>query len=224
YLPALLLKGAAEYSLGNLTAARACVEQAEQLRPGWWLNALNSSIIERDQGHWEEAERDLGHAFDAFPNGGDASGRQMLHQARSVMYYRRGQMDQARQDWEQAYKSAPKDAAIFPTDRQRIFCQNWDWVMDYYAFLETKTPGSPVLPLMRGEMALRAERWQQAVDDFSVVITRQPALEDSCLFRGQAYEKLGQRERALDDYRRALRVTDRSHIRRLAQEGLRRLE
>uniref|UniRef100_A0A7C4KJI1 Tetratricopeptide repeat protein n=1 Tax=Anaerolinea thermolimosa TaxID=229919 RepID=A0A7C4KJI1_9CHLR len=220
---ALLLKGAVAYALKNTPQAWACVQTLEKVRPGWSVNWLNSAILLRDEGDLTGAAQAIQRALEAVANERDRSGLLLMYLVRSSIFYRQGKREAARQDWEEAFRLSSREAMSFPVDRQRIFASDWEWVRDYFAFLEEKAPGSPLILAARGETALRAGQWQQAVEDFTRLMLQMPSLQDVTLYRGQAYEQLGNLERAVADFRRAREISRRAHIRRLAEAHLRAL-
>lgn len=222
-MQAVLLRGAIYYAMGNLAEAWKCVERAEMLRPGWSNNWLNSAILRRDEGDLQAAAENVQRAFDAIAKERDQSGMVLLHLVRSSILYQQGQQAAARLDWEAAYRFASRDAMTFAVDRQCIFARDWNWVRGYFAFLESQSPDSPLIFAARGETALRAGQWQQAVEDFTRLISQMPALQDVSIYRGQAYQQLGKLDLAAADFRRAIQVTRRAHIRRMAEAQLKAL-
>ncbi|GAP08677.1 Zn-dependent proteases [Anaerolinea thermolimosa] len=220
---AVLLKGAVAYALQNTSQAWACVQDLEKMRPGWSVTWLNSAILLRDDGDLAGAAQAIQHAFEAVASERDRSGLLLMYLVRSSILYRQGRRDAARQDWEEAFRLSSREAMSFPVDRQRIFASDWDWVHDYFAFLEEKAPGSLMILAARGETALRAGQWQQAVEDFTRLMLQMPSLQDVTLYRGQAYQQLGNLEQAVADFRRAREISRRAHIRRLAEVHLRAL-
>jgi Zn-dependent protease len=216
YLPAILLKGAVSYAMNNHAAAWACVRRAEQLRVNWAMNWLNRAILNRDAGQLDMAASDIQHAFDALTPGQPGS-QVLIHLVRSSIVYRQGDHPSAIAEWERVYQLSSREAQIFTADRQHIFSKDWDWVTDYFAFLEAKNPNSVLIPLMRAEMSLRAGHWQQAVADYSRVLDEQPDYQDMRFYRGRAYEYLGRLDLAAADYRRAIQITRRGHVRRQAE-------
>ncbi len=223
YLQAVLLKGALYYAMENPAGAWMCVERAEMIRPDWSMTWVNRAILHRDEGNLDTAAGDIRRALERAAEEQDRAGLQLIHLVRSSILYRQGRVEEAQAAWEDAYNTAPRDAVIFPSDRQRIFSSDWGWVSGYFAFLESKTPAAPLIPVMRGEIALRAGQWQQAVDDFTRAMKQQSVMQDICLYRGQAYEQLGRADLAEQDYRTAIKVTQRAHIRRQAQARLKAL-
>ena len=223
YLQAILLKGALHYALENPAGCWACVERAEMIRPDWSMTWLNRAILHRDEGNLATASADIQRAIELIGHELDRFGLQMLHLVHSSILYKQGQKEAACAAWEEAYRASPREAVMFPSDRQRIFAGDWDWVNDYFVFLETKTSNAPLIPVMRGEIALRAGQWQQAVDDFTRAMKQQTVMQDICLYRGQAYEQMGKFDLAAQDYRQAIEVSQRVHIRRQAETRLRLL-
>jgi Zn-dependent protease len=221
YLQAILLKGALHYALENPAGCWACVERAEMIRPDWSMTWLNRAVLHRDEGNLATASADIRRAIELISHELDRYGLQMLHLVHSSILYQQGQKEAARAAWEEAYRASPQEAVMFSSDRQRIFAGDWAWVADYFAFLETKTSNAPLIPVMRGEIALRAGQWQQAVDDFTHAMTKQTVMQDICLYRGQAYEQMGKFDLAAQDYRQAIEVSQRVHIRRQAETRLR---
>ncbi len=219
YLPAILLKGAVSYALDTPAAAWACVEHAEQIQPAWSINSLNRAILHRDGGQLDQAAMDIQRAFE-LDDAGQPSSLVLLHLVKSSILYCQGLQPAARAEWELAIQASPRDAQIFPADRQHIFIKDWAWVLDYFKFLETKFGTTHLIPLMRGEMALRAGQWQRAIDDFSRVLAEQPAFQDVRYYRGRAYEHIGRSDLAAADYRRAIQITRRRHVRRQAETRL----
>jgi len=219
YLPALQLKGAVCYTMGNLAGAWECLERAERLQPAWSINWLNRAILDRDAGRLQEAARDMRRAFELQATDQSATPG-LLYLVNSTILYCQGQVEAARADWERVYHLSTRDAQVFSVDRQQIFMKDWAWVTEYFAFLETKMPSSPLIPLMRGEMALRVGRWEQAADDFSRALAEQPDYQDIRYYRGRAYEHLGLTDLAAEDYRQAIQITRRGHVRRQAETRL----
>jgi tetratricopeptide (TPR) repeat protein len=179
------------------------------------MTSLNRAILNRDAGHLEQAALDMQRAFDLVTPG-ETGSLVLLHQVKSSILYRQGLLPAARAEWELAHQISPRDSQIFPPDRQHIFIKDWTWVLDYFSFLESKLPSTHLIPLMRGEMALRAGQWQQAIDDFSRVLVEQPAFQDIRYYRGRAYEQIGRPDLAAADYRSAIQITRRGHVRRQA--------
>jgi Zn-dependent protease len=223
YLPAILLKGAVNYALGNQSGAWACIERAEKIQPGWSMNWLNRAVLHRDEGNLATALDDLRWAEEQMVRERDRSSFVLLRLLRSSIFFRQGRREEVQAEWEELYRVSPREALLFTADRQHIFHQDWEWAKAYFAFFEHKLHGSPLIPLMRGEMALRIGQPGQAAADFTIALAQQPANQDICYYRGQAYEQLGEIALAAADYQRAIRVTHRAHIRRMAENRLRLL-
>lgn len=220
-LPAILLRGALFYAMDQSTGAKACIDRAELIRPGWTLVHLNRAVLLRDAGRLEEALQEVNQALQT------AAGEPTLHTpvlpllTRSTILFKMGETQKAELDWKEALHANSREAAAFSPDRTRIFARDWAWVEAYFGWLEKNAPDRSLLPASRGEVSLRARRYSQAAADFSEAIQRHPTLRDLVYYRGMAYLGLGEKQKAADDFRVAVQVSDRAHIRRLAGMRLR---
>ena len=218
-LQALMLRGALFYAQDYLPGAWESVERCGQVRPNWSAVWLNRAILHRDENNLPSALADIDRAFQCAALEKDALGTTILYLTRSSIYYRLGNFPAMAADWESAFQASRHEATSLTTDRVRIFAKDWNWARDYFSWLEGRTAHAPMIPLMRGEVALRSGQYTQAVDDFTQAMSRYEANNDLHYYRGQAYQGLGQYDRAIADYRRAA-SSPRAHIRRMAVNKL----
>ena len=141
YLQAILLKGALHYALENPNGCWACIERAEMIRPDWSVTWLNRAILHRDEGNLETALADLQPGFRSdCPRAESAPDCSSSTWCTARFSTGRARRSRPAPLGNKLTISAPKDAVMFPSDRQRIFAEDWAWVADYFAFLETKIP------------------------------------------------------------------------------------
>ena len=186
---------------------------------GW----LNRAILHRDEGSLDTAMGDIQQAFQQAALEREKVSPVILYLVRSSISFRQGARDAACADWEQAYRISPRETTVFSVDRARIFARDWDWVAGFFAWAEGKTSHSPLIPVVRGEVALRAGHYEQAVADFTQAMAHYTSFSDLTFYRGQAYQAMGDVGRAAEDFRNANKTSPRAHIRRMAAVKLKAL-
>jgi Zn-dependent protease len=218
-LQALMLRGALFYAQNYLPGTWECIERCDQVRPNWSAVWLNRAILHRDEGNLTAAMSDIEQAIQTSALEKDRLGTTILYLTRSSIDYKLGDYTAMVADWETAYVASPREATTLTTDRVRIFAKDWNWARDYFSWLEGRSAHSPLIPLIRGEVALRSGQYAQAVEDLTQAMSRYEAHNDLYYFRAQAYQGLGQYDLAIADYRHAA-SSPRAHIRRMATKQL----
>jgi tetratricopeptide (TPR) repeat protein len=141
-----------------------------------------------------------------------------------MMLFDQGEAVGAQADWETAQRLNPQESASFSPDRARIFAKDWRWAEAYFLWLERHGAEKSILTVSRGEVALRAGQFERAAMDFEAAQKRYPPLRDLCYYHGIANQEMGRFKDAGLDYRRAMQVSRRKHIRRLAALRLKQVD
>jgi tetratricopeptide (TPR) repeat protein len=224
-LPALLLQGAVNYSLGLTAEAWKVIERVDELRPDWSMGHLNRAVLLREAGKLDEALAEANQAVEKIHmERGTNISPVLVYLLRSLILYGMGDATRVQADWEAAQRFNAREAAAFSPDRAQIFSRDWAWTQAYFAWLEQHGADKTLLAISRGDVALRARQFMQAAANFDEAQKRQPALRDLCYYRGLAYLEMGRQADAAADFRRALQVSARGHIRRLAAARLKQVE
>jgi tetratricopeptide (TPR) repeat protein len=212
---ALLLRADLYILEKNYDAALELISQAQEANPAWDLPHI-------DRGAVLLRKYEFQNALDEFNKGFSSTmqGLPFFYIDRSMVHFRLGDLEAAHKDQEKATELSGNDAVTRPEFNLQVYEGFLDWAEDYYGCLLAKFPRLWRAYQGRADAYRANNEHEKAIADYTQAVainTREPLLY---LGRGKSYQSLGNITCAIADFRHVLSMSNKTHLRRQAEELL----
>lgn len=199
-------------------AAFELISRARDLKPDWSPAHMDRGIILRDKGEYQLALADFDKAISL------QADIPLYFIARSMAYFKLGNLDAAHKDQDIALQLSEKDALIRPEFNIGTYEGHLDWAEDYYARAIQTRPGSFYACQGRADAYRANHEFDKAIADYTRALeinSREPLLY---LGRGKSYKAKDDKDRSAADFRQILAMTNKLHLKHHAEDLLRSLD
>lgn len=235
YANALKMRGTINFAKGDMDAAIASLQAAEQQLPDDDGIHVDLGNAWRSKGDHAKAMAEYDKAIAMRPTPLGFAGRALNHLAagendaavadfseairlkpdyaaaylnRANAYIAGGKLDLAVADFNQALKLRPGDAGAL-AGRAGVLARlgHADQAATEYDAMLLANPNDAMLHRKRGDVYLAARQYDKAIADYDAALALTPGDAGVLLNRGAAYHSKGNYARAIDDYTAALAAT-----------------
>lgn len=207
--------------------ALECFDKAQALNPNWPVSYFDRASLQLERGEYQSALEGFNKAVSL------QSRMPFFYLVRSLAHFRLGDLKSAHEDQDLAVAISPEESLVMVEVNQTLYEDNLDWAKDYYGRILERNPRHALALQGLAEACLTNRDFDSAVSFFSRAIEVNPKEARLYLGRGRALlekqetrpEQTEQSRRdAKRDFETVLKVTEKLHLRRQAEERLRSLE
>lgn len=214
---ALELRGELYLMEKNLDAALAIFEQTRSLNPGWAVSYFDIGSIYMERGDLQTALDNFNKAVALQPQ------MPLFYVIRSIAHFKLGDLSSAHADQDMAVGLSAADALVMVDVNLIVYEGELDWAKDYYNRILDKNPRNALALQGLAEACLVNQAFDEAVALFTRALALNPKEARTLLGRGKAYFALQKMGEAKADFEQVLTATEKLHLRRLANDWLRKI-
>ena len=200
----------------NYDAALKFFDRAQEINPTWSVPRFDRGSVLLDKKEYRAALDELNAAF-ALP-----LQLPLYYIIRSMAHFRLGDIESAHADQDAALRLSEKDALVMVEVNMIIYDEYLDWAEDYYGRVIAGQPRLAYAWQGRADACLRNEKFDNAIADYARALELNPREARSLIGRGKAYQAKGEMNLAIEDFRRAASTTNKLHLKRMAEDLLRK--
>ncbi len=211
---ALQLRGEMYAMDKNYDVALDLYARAQAVNPNWAVPYFDRGSVLMDKKEYQSALEELNKAISL------SSQVWLFHLARSIVYFRLGNLDLAHKDQGLALHLSEKESLVMAELNTIIYEDCLDWAEDYYARVLLKQPRSADAYQGRADARRMNHEYGKAIVDYTRAIEFMPKESRSYLGRGKSYLAINEPEKAITDFQKVVSMADKLHLKRQAEELL----
>lgn len=192
--------------------------QALALNPNWSVPYFDRASLLLERGEPQAALDDFNKAVAL------QSRMPFFYLVRSLAHFRLGDFESAHADQDVAVGLSPEDSLVMVDVNLMLYEDNLDWAQDFYNRILERDSRHPLALQGLAEACLVNRNFDSAVSLFTRAIELNSREARLYLGRGKAYLELNQADKAKVDFEKVATVTDKLHLKRQADEFLRRFQ
>jgi tetratricopeptide (TPR) repeat protein/Zn-dependent protease len=213
---ALQLRGEIFAMDKNYDAALDLFSQAQEINPNWAVPHFDRGSVWLDKKEYQSALREFDQAISL------SSQTWLFYLVRSIAHFKDGNFEAAHKDQDSALRLSEKEALVMAELNTIIYIDCLDWAEDYYARVLAKSPRSGYAYQGRADAYRVNHEYAKAIADYSRAIEFLPKEPLLYFGRGKSYLALNEVEQASADFGQVVAMTDKLHLKRQAEELLRK--
>lgn len=213
---ALQLRGELHALAKEYNLALDCFDRVQAVNPDWSIPYFDRGSVLLEKGELAPALAALNKSLALQPV------HPLFYILRSLASFRLGDLDSAHKDQDTAIGLSEKDALVMAEPNLQVYRSNLDWAEDFYARVLQSRPASWYVCLARADAYRVNEEHEKAEADYSRAIQLNPKADRAWLGRGRSRLMLNKHAEAESDFRQLLAITEKLHLRRQAEEGIKR--
>lgn len=215
---AIELRGEIHLLEKEYDAALERFAQAQALNPNWAVPYFDRASLLLERGEYQPAIENFNKAVSL------QSRMPFFYLVRSLAHFRLGDFESAHADQDTAVGLSPEDSLVMVDVNLMLYEDNLDWARDFYERILERDPRHPLALQGLAEACLTNRDFDSAVAFFSRALEVNPRGGRMFLGRGRAYLELNESEKAKADFEKASAVTDKLHLKRQADDFLKRFQ
>lgn len=228
HILALQLRGELYMMEKDYARALEYFDRTLRLNPNWGVAYFDRGSVMMDQKEYSSALAEFNRAIALMPQ------HYLFYLIRSTAHFRLGALEAARRDEDEALRLDDRNALVMSEFNLIVYDGFLDWAEDYYGRVIAKNNrqlqswGQAPAQLGyayrgRGDAYRRNGLYAEAIQDYSAALQIAPKEAHLYLARGKARKALGETEEAKADLQAVLALTEKTHLKRQANELLRNL-
>jgi len=187
---------------------------AQEINPNWAVPYFDRGSVLLDKKEFLLALNEFNKAISLAPQ------MWLFYLVRSIAYFRRGNLELAHNDQDQALRLSEKESLTMTELNMIIYEDCLDWAEDYYARVLSKQPHSGYAYQGRADAYRVNGQHEKAIADYSHAIELMPKESLLYLGRGKSYSAFNETEKAIADFQKAVIMADKLHLKHQAEELL----
>ena len=218
HLLAVELRGELHMLDKDYEAATARFMQVQQINPTWAVSYFDQGSMFLERNELQPALENLNKAIALHAR------LPLFYVIRSLAHFKSGDLKSAHEDQDVAVGISPDEALVMVDVNLMVYEDNLDWAKDYYGRMLEKNPSNALALQGLAEACLINRVFDDAVSYFTRALEANPREARLYLGRGKAYLELDGREKAKDDFEKVPTYTDKLHIKRQAEDLLKKMQ
>ncbi|GAB4403314.1 MAG: hypothetical protein OHK003_31150 [Anaerolineales bacterium] len=218
HLFALELRGEIHMLNKDYDTASTYFAKAQQLNPSWAVPYFDQASLLMERGEIQPALENFNKAVALQPR------MPLFYIIRSLAHFKAGDLNSAHHDQDVAVGISPEEALVMVDVNLMVYEDNLDWARNFYGRILDKNPRNALALQGLAEACLINREFDSAVTFFSRALELNPREARLRLGRGKAYLELNETEKAQADFERVSAMTDKLHLRRQADDLLKRIQ
>jgi tetratricopeptide (TPR) repeat protein len=218
HLFAVQLRGEIHLLEKEYDAALSRFVQAQALNPDWAVSYFDIASLQLERGDHRLALENFNKAISR------QSRMPLFYLVRSIAHFRLGDLDLAHHDQDTAVGISPDEALVMVDVNLILYNDNFDWAQDYYGRILERDSRNALALQGLAEACLVNRAFDDSVGFFTRALEINPREARLYLGRGKAYLELNQAVKAKADFEKVPAVTDKLHLKRQADEFLRKIQ
>lgn len=213
---AMQLRGEVHALEKNYDAALDLFSRAQNINSLWAVPYFDRASILLDRHEFQAALDELNKAI-------SLQGRMPLfYLVRSLAYFRLGDIESAHKDQDFAVSISPGETLIMADINLMLYEDNLDWTQDLYARILSKNPRDVFALHGHADACRMNNEHELAIGNYTRALEINPSEPRLYLGRGKSYLKINEIEKAQTDFRTVSAVTDKLHLKRQAEDLLKK--
>jgi tetratricopeptide (TPR) repeat protein len=214
---AIALRGEIHLLDKQYDAALDRFAQAQALNPNWPVPHFDRASLQLERGEYQAALQGFNKAVSLL------SRMPFFYLVRSLAHFRLGDLKSAHEDQDLAVALSPEESLVMVDVNLTLYEDNLDWAKDYYGRILDKNPRHALALHGFADAFLVNHDFDSAVSLYSRAIEVNSKEARLYLGRGKAYKEKRNLENAKQDFEMVLKTTDKLHLRRQAEEFIRKI-
>ncbi|MEN9562426.1 MAG: hypothetical protein RIR73_670 [Chloroflexota bacterium] len=192
--------------------------QAQALNPNWAVPHFDRASLFLERGELQPALAGFNKSISL------QSRMPLFYIVRSLAYFKLGDLNAAHADQDVAVGFSPEEALVMIDVNLMLYKDNLDWARDFYERMLRKDPRNALALQGFADACLINQDFVSAVSLFTRALEVNSKEARLYLGRGKAYLELNEVEKAKADFEKVTAVTDKLHLKRQADEFLRKIQ
>lgn len=213
-LLALQLRGEMHSLDKNYETALELFGRAQEISPGWAVPYYDRGTVFLDKKEFLPALEEFNKAISL------SSQTWLFYLVRSIAHFRLGNIEAAHDDQDSALRLSEKDSLVMTDLNMIVYEDCLDWAEDFYARVLMKQPLLGYAFQGRADAYRINAQHDKAIANYTRAMELNPREAGLYLGRGKCYQAIDDLDGAAIDFRQSLKVTDKLHLRRQAEELL----
>jgi tetratricopeptide (TPR) repeat protein len=215
---AIALRGEIHLLEKQYDAALERFAQAQALNPNWAVPHFDRASLQLERG-------EVRSALDGFNKAVSLLSRMpFFYLVRSLAHYRLGDLESAHDDQDLAVALSPEESLVMVDVNMTLYEDNLDWAKDYYGRILDKNPRHAFALHGFADACFVNRDFDSAVSLYTRAIEFNPKEARLYLGRGRAYLEKRETLSAKRDFEMVLKTTDKLHLRRQAEELIKKMD
>ncbi|MBK8618210.1 MAG: M50 family metallopeptidase [Anaerolineales bacterium] len=190
--------------------------RAQAINPNWAVPYYDRGSVFLDQKEYPSALDELTKAISLSPQ------TWLFYLIRSIVHFKMGNLEAAHKDQDSALRLSEQESLVMVELNTIVYIDCLDWAEDYYARVLVKSPRSGYAYQGRADAYRVNNEHTKAIADYSRAIEILPKEARLYFGRGKSYLAINEKEKANADFQKIALLTDKLHLKRQAQELLKK--
>lgn len=218
HILALELRGEIHMLNKDYDTASTYFTQVQQLNPNWAVTYFDIASLHMERGELQPAIENFNKAIAL------QSRTPLFYIIRSLAHFKAGDLESAHEDQDVAVGISPEEALVMVDVNLMVYEDNLEWAKDFYGRMLDKNPRNALALQGIAEACLINRAFDDAVGFFTRAFELNPREARLYLGRGKTYLELNQADKAKADFEKVPAVTDKLHLKRQADDLLRKIQ